>query len=111
MSQCLLCRKDETVHSELQWKTHQMQVYESAPTYDLAVIKQRILARRKVLQNIRNSQPITKKSNGSTSDKFEDWMYVTECSLCNAERLIQIDFPVCHNCRRDLGDEFCRQIL
>ena len=111
MSQCLLCRKDETVHSELQWKTHQMQVHELVPTYDLTVIRQRILARRRILQNIRDSQPITKKSNGSTSDKFEDWMYTTECALCNAERLIRIDFPVCHNCRSDLGAENCRQIL
>lgn len=111
MSQCTICRKDETVHSELQWKIHQKQAQKLVPTYDLTVIKERIMARRKVLQSIKVNQPISKKSNGHTADKFEDWMYVTECALCDAERLIQIDFPVCHNCRRDLGDEICKQIL
>ncbi len=111
MSQCLLCQKDETVHSELQWKTHQKQIKEFVPTYDLRIIRERILVRRRVLENIRENQAISKKSNGHTPDKFEDWMYVTECALCNKERLIRIDFPVCHNCRRDLGDENCRQIL
>ena len=111
MSQCILCQKDEAVHSELQWKTHQKQAQEFIPTYDLTVIRERILARRKVLQSIRDNQPISKKSNGYTADKFEDWMYVAECALCNAQRLIRIDFPVCHNCRRDLGDENCKQIL
>jgi hypothetical protein len=111
MSQCTICRKDETVHTELQWKTHQKQVQELVPTYDLTVIKERILARRRVLENIRGNQPMSKKSNGVTSDRYEDWMYVTECALCNAKRLIRIDFPVCHNCRSDLGAENCRQIL
>ena len=111
MSQCTICREDETVHSELQWKTHQKQAQELVPTYDLTVIRERILARRRVLENIRGNQPTSKKSNGVTSDRYEDWMYVTECALCNAKRLIRIDFPVCHNCRSDLGAENCRQIL
>ena len=111
MSQCILCQKDGTVHSELQWKTHQKQAQGFVPSYDLTVIRELILARRKVLQSIRDNQPISKKSNGYTADTFQDWMYVTECALCNTRRLIRIDFPVCHNCRSDLGAENCRQIL
>ena len=111
MSQCTICRKDETVHSELQWKTHQRQVQEFVPTYDLTVIKERILSKRRVLENIRKNQPSRPTSSAIGSERAEDWMYVTECSLCDKRGIIRIDFPVCLNCRRDLGDEVCKEIL
>ena len=85
---------------------------------DLLKIEDKICSQIKILISERKDQPVKPLSSGVGSEKTDDWMYFTKCSLCKYEGLLRIDFPVCSGCRRELGHkestqlyEDCKELL
>ena len=85
---------------------------------ELSEIEDKICSQIKILISERKDQPVKPLSSGVGSEKTDDWMYYSKCSLCKYEGLLRIDFPVCSGCRRELGHtestqlyEDCQQIL
>ena len=67
-------------------------------------VEEKIREKRIELELLRKSQPhdVPSYNRLTGPEDEEDWMYVTNCPLCEKECLVRIDYPVCFWCRDEI---------